>query len=125
MPESLVKAVIRQSGGWQSFKEIAGDVARHGASAGFGGWIYHPETCEFARENRKLIAEFCQSTAEDFGVGTLEMIQGFNCIGTDYSLDDIGRCLYGSGEEVTVLNGLAWFALEEVCRTYSDAVGEV
>ena len=33
--ESLVRAVVRQSGGWEDFKEKALDVANHGAYAGF------------------------------------------------------------------------------------------
>lgn len=122
IPESLTRAVVRQSGGWSDFKEMAEDVANHGASAGFGGWTYYSETVKFAKSNRSSIAELAGIYAEDFGVGTLEMIQGFNCIGKDYSLEEIGKCLYGRGEETAILNGLAWFALEEVARVYSDAV---
>lgn len=124
VPETLIRAVIRQSGGWADFREIASDVASHGAAAGFGGWTYHADTCAFTKRNRSAIAEFCADQADQYGTGTLEMIQGFNCVGKDFSLDEIGRCLYGRGEDSTILNGLAWFALEEVSRAYVDAAEE-
>ena len=122
IPESLIRAVVRQSGGWSDFKEMAEDVTNHGADCGFGGWTYYSDTVKFAKANRKAIAELSADMASEFDMGTLEMIQGFNCIGTEYSLDEIGRCLYGSGDETTILNGLAWFSLEEVARAYRDAV---
>ena len=115
-----MRSVIRQSGGWADFKEMAPDVANHGAASGFGGWTYYTDTVKFAKSNRRSIAQLCANYAEDSGVGALEMIQGFNCIGKDYSLEEIGQCLYGKGQDTTILNGLAWFALEEVCRIYSD-----
>jgi hypothetical protein len=120
VPESLVRSVIRQSGGWSFFKEMAPDVANYGASAGFNGWTWYFDTVKFAKSNRQSIAQLCANYADDIETGILEMIQGFGCIGKDYSLDEIGQCLYGSGQEVTILNGLAWFALEEVSRIYSD-----
>jgi hypothetical protein len=35
IPESLIRATVRQSGGWAEFKEHAEDVTNHGASGGF------------------------------------------------------------------------------------------
>ena len=52
IPESLVRAVIRQSGGLASFLEKAPDISRHGISGGFGGWIYYSETEPFAKRHR-------------------------------------------------------------------------
>ena len=120
IPEALVRAVIRRSGGWAEFREMAPSVANHGASSGFSGWTYHTDTVEFTKSNKKAIAQLCADYADDFGIGTLEMIQGFKCIGKDYSLEEIGQCLYGSGQDKTILNGLAWFALEEVSHIYSN-----
>lgn len=31
----LIRAVIRQSGGWQSFQESAPDISNHGIAGGF------------------------------------------------------------------------------------------
>ena len=50
------------------------------------------------------------------------MVQGFNCLGKDYTMTEIGRTLYGnkSQHNTYVANALAWFALEEVANAYAD-----
>ena len=120
--ESIIRAVVRQSGGWESFKDHAPDVTNHGADAGFSGFIYHTETVMFFNNNRAEINSMVGSMANELGEGPLEMIQGFNCLGKDYTLDEIGQTLYGAKRDVNVQisNALAWFALEEVCRSYVD-----
>jgi len=40
IPSKLVRAVVRQSGGWQSFTESAQDVVNRGAESGFNGFSY-------------------------------------------------------------------------------------
>lgn len=117
--ESLVRAVVRQSGGWKSFKESAADMARS-IDGGFGGWIYYSETIPFAKRNRAAIASLAEYDASEFGTNVLEMIQGFGCIGKDHSQAEIARCLYGSGDDTTILNGLAWYAAESVARMMED-----
>jgi hypothetical protein len=119
IPESLIRAVIRQSGGWDSFKESAQDMASS-IDAGFSGWIYHTDTVKFATANRDAIAKLAESDSEEFGVGILEMVQSFNCIGKDYSQSDIAKCLYGRGTDTTILNGMAWYAAESVARMMED-----
>lgn len=39
IPESLIRAVVRQMGGWESFKESAPDICRGGIDGGFHGFI--------------------------------------------------------------------------------------
>lgn len=119
---TLSSAVIRYCGGWQDFKDIAEDVANHGADAGFGGWTYYSNTVAFTRKNKGAIMEALQAYAQECGVGLLELVQSFRCIGKDYSIDEIGKAVYaGKGDAVTaVYNGLAWYALEAVAREYSD-----
>ena len=124
IPERLVRAVVRQSGGWESFTQNAPDIARHGVDGGFHGWIYHSETEPFARKNRNAIAELAAAQAEDFGMGVIEMIKGFGCLKSSKPTDsEIGMALY-SGKNlpngVNVLNALAWYAAEEVSRAYAD-----
>jgi len=123
LPKSLVRAVVRQSGGWESFIEKAPDVSNHGASGGFSGWIYYTETGAFTRRNRKAIIEACESMSEDFGMsGPIEFVRGFNCL-KDATEAEVASTLYGSGEGMTnVSNALAWFALEEVSRAYCDMI---
>lgn len=117
----LARAVVKQFGDDEAFIESAPDVVNHGINGGFSGWIYYTETTAFARKNRAAITELAEELASDFGMGTLEMVQGFNCLGKeDYSTNEIGRALYGRGDDTQILNALAWFAAEEVCREWRD-----
>lgn len=123
---SLIRAVIRQFGGWESFRESASDVCRGGIDGGFQGFIWTKETEAFARRNRKLIADMASEQASEFGMGVFEMIRSFGCFRhlqekpTD---EEIGMALYAGREKddsPNVLNALAWYAGEEVCRSYVD-----
>jgi len=119
---SLIRAVVRQIGGWEEFKERAADVANYGASGGFSGFIYYNDTCAFYAKHRADILALTKDMADQLGEGVLEMVQAFNCLGEDYTLDEIGETLYGNKNKhhTQVANALAWFALEEVCRAYDD-----
>lgn len=118
----LVRAVVRQIGGWESFTEKAQYVYRHGADGGFSGFSYYCDTVPFAKKNRKEIVELAKNIADDFGEGVFKMIAGFRCLSGDYSEGEIAEAIYNSKSEndTQVLNALAWFALEEVCRSYVD-----
>lgn len=123
---SLIRAVVRQIGGWESFKETAQDVANHGADAGFSGFIYHSETVPFAKRNKKAILEYAKQLAHDIGDGNwLDLIAGFNCIKIEAS--EVARAYYDprSEDRTQVFNALAWFALEEVARAYIDFVEQL
>lgn len=122
--EKLIRAVIAQIGGWDSFKSSAKDVTNHGADSGFSGFIYHTETVKFFNNNRDEILGLAQDMADEFGQTKIEMIKGFRCLNNDYNEDEIGAALYGPKSDVDtqIANALAWFALEEVCRSYSDAL---
>lgn len=122
---SLIRATVRQIGGWKSFTQSAEDVSNHGIDGGFHGFIYNCDTEAFAKRNRALIAEMAGQQADDFGTGVIEMIRGFGCFrnGTPPTDEEIGSALY-AGRDATdglpVLNALAWYAGEEVCRSYTD-----
>jgi hypothetical protein len=123
----LIRAVVRQFGGWKSFCESAKDVASHGIDGGFGGFIYYSETESFARRNRALIATMASAQADDMGMGVIEMIRGFGCFrnGTKPTDAEIGSALYAGKDledGLPVLNALAWYAGEEVCRSYVDLI---
>lgn len=125
LPASLVRAVICQSGGWKSFSEMAEDVANHGADGGFHGWIYYNETCGFTRRNKVAILEALKESADSLGEGMFGMVCGFGIFRNDKpTVDEVARAIYqGKGEIVdTVLNVLAWFALEETARTYAALI---
>lgn len=126
----LIRAVVRQFGGWESFCESAPDVCRGGIDGGFNGFIYNADTEPFARRNRHLISDMAERQVRELGGDNIfEMIQGFGCFknGTKPSVSDIGSALFtGKDREggEPVLNALAWYAGEEVCRSYCDLTGE-
>ena len=65
VPASLIRAVVRQSGGWAEWDQTARDVTRGGADGGFHGFIYDRDTVPFAERNRDAIVEMAKQQAED------------------------------------------------------------
>jgi hypothetical protein len=118
---SLIRAVIRQSGGWQSFQDMAPDIANHGIAGGFSGWIYYTETCEFYAKNQELIVELVERQSDEYGYQSAgDMVKSFRSC--DATLSEIGYTLYGTKRQhdTQVANALAWFAAEEVARSFVD-----
>lgn len=125
IPATLVRAVVRQMGGWETFCQNAPDICRGGIDGGFNGFIYNSDTEPFARRNRRDIASMAEEQAKEFGMEVSAMIRGFGCFkGQDVTSSEVGRALY-AGENmpdgVNMLNALAWYAGEEVARAYCDA----
>lgn len=123
IPPELIKAVVKQSGGLESFAYMAPDIANHGIDGGFSGWVYYSDTIEFWEKNRDLILEMAEEHASAFGTSMLEMIQEFGVFRNDpISLDDLAKAIYqGKSEDtVRVQNVMAWYAAEEVARLYTD-----
>ena len=126
---SLARAVVRQLGGWDSFRESAPDISNHGIDGGFHGFIYYRDTCKFTTKNRAAILELAEMQAEDFGVSAISMIEGFNCLQrSTVTESEIGRVLFsarGGDPDARQLieNALAWYAGEEVSRHYADQMG--
>lgn len=121
IPATLIRATIRQAGGWQSFTESAADVCRGGANAGWHGFIYHAETVPFTKRNRDALLSYAGDMARDMGEkSACALIAGFNCV--DLSSDEVAEAIYNPKSEnaTEVYNALAWFALEEVVRAYCD-----
>lgn len=124
IPESLVRAVVRQMGSWKSFEESAPDICRGGIDGGFHGFIYYGDTMKFAKANKEAIRSLAIQQAEDFGLGVVEMIKGFNCFKNSgvteaEIIDGLAGIAHPMG--ANVLNALAWYAGEEVARAYCDA----
>ena len=121
LPTGLAAAVIKQSGGWQAFKENAPDISRHGIDGGFHGWIYTAETVDFFRKNRAAVIAWLSSLADGCGLEPLAMLAGWRCL-QGCSQSEILQTIAGTEISDTVANGLAWGAAEDVARRYSDAV---
>lgn len=115
----LIRAVIRQSGGWQSFQETAQDIIKHGISGGFSGWIYYTETGDFYLKNQVEIVKLVEYQAKEFDYKSAQdMVKGFSSL--DATISEIGHTLYGnkSQHDAQVANVLAWFAAESVVGEY-------
>lgn len=121
VPETLIRSVIMRVGGWNEFKGIVEDVRDYGASGGFHGFTYYADTLAFFEHNKKLIMALAKEQASEFGCGVYQMIWSFNCLKIAES--EVVEAIYDHGEaETDVKNALAWYAFEEVCRAYCDAV---
>lgn len=124
----LASAVIRQFGGWETFKEKAADVANHGIDSGFCGFIYYDETNAFAKKHKKLIIENVKQFADDVGENFTKVIADFNCLkNSDITENDVMMTLMSPrscDEDVLqqVYNALAWYAGETVAHEYADYV---
>jgi hypothetical protein len=119
----LIGATVRQFGDWESFTESAEDVVNYGINGGFGGFIYYTDTEAFTKRNRALILDMAKEMAESLGEGLFEMIAGFVCL-KGYSAEEVAEGIYNSRSDhrTTIYNALAWYAGEEVCRSYCDMI---
>lgn len=121
LPKGLAIAVIGQHGGWRRFKGCALDFARNGVDGGFPGFISYSDQIAFAKKYRKLITELTERQAEESGTDAISMIQGWDRLKEDRTSNSVvGRCLYGDGDDLIVMNALAWYAAEEVLCAYVD-----
>lgn len=125
VPPRLIRTVARQLGSWKYFQESASDIANHGADGGWSGFTYYWDTIPFFRKNRSDILKLAEDLASDLGEDLLTLISGFNCLKRyGFSPSEIAVAVYQSrGAECdNIQNALAWFALEEVARSYVDCV---
>ena len=119
---AIVRAVVKQLGGWTDAKESMLDIARHGIDGGFHGFVYYADTIDFFKRNKKSILAMADEYAREFGhAGALDLFSSFNCM-KEFSQDEIARAIYaGKGDcKEQIMNCLAWFAGEEVSRSYYD-----
>lgn len=125
--KKLIFAVLKQLG-YQSkkilsedAKSVLTDITRHGADGGFRGFIYIADTVEFYEKNKSDILKLAKNLAESLGSGgLLELIKSFRCFHNDYNIDEIGETIYGENDNKTIKNALAFFALEEVARMFTE-----
>ena len=129
--EKTVNNVIEALGyPWQGskdgFSELSSEFencAEHGADCGFGGFIYYNETIAFFFANRKDIVNHMELTAAEFGTDIITMVQGFGVFRNSEkpTPSEVGRALWDSiihPELTSLYNVFAWYALEEISRTW-------
>jgi hypothetical protein len=129
MNQSLIDAVIAQLNcDDDELNSTMSDIANHGADAGFSGFISYYETCQFARDNMAAIYRQIKDDAADFGVDPLEMVAGFNCLHGEFPAyeiasvihDDIDDATRNDGADTSILNALAWYALESAAHSFDN-----
>jgi hypothetical protein len=95
-----------------------------GADSGFTGFYYYNETLSFFKKNRHDIINHMEQTAAELGTDIISMVQNFGVFrNSDMpSAGQVGKALWDSRKcwkELTELyNVFAWYALEEVSRTW-------
>lgn len=121
----LASAVLRQLGDERITREAidtAIEAGRRGADAGWHGFTFTRSTVVFAKRHRAAIVECIEHMATELGErGPVSLVLGFKCLPNDVTETHVAVAMYGSGQHYdravdTVLNALAWFALEEVGR---------
>jgi len=127
IPATLIRAVVKQLYGMESFRERAKDIVNHGIDGGYGGFIYHKDTVKFTKKHKKAIMEMAKDQANEFGMNVFDMIAGFNCFRGEYQASEIAELIYkpfnwDNSDQVQVYNALSWYAGEEICRLYVDMV---
>lgn len=129
MNQQLIDAVIVQLNcDYDELTATMSDITNHGADAGFSGFIYHRETCQFARANMAAIYRQIKDDAADFGTDPLEMVAGFNCLHGEFPAYEIASVIHNDiddatrndGAETSILNALAWYALESAAHSFDN-----
>jgi hypothetical protein len=114
----LIRAVVRNIG-----EESIADVNNNGIDGGFNGFIYYIDTVKFFKRHKKDILKMAEEMVAQLGDGGMfKMVQGFRCLGKDFSEEEIAAAIYtGKGEAADIVqNAMAWFAAKEVCRMFED-----
>jgi len=110
----------------EELKELSGtfqDCSEHGADSGFSGFIYYNETIAFYMANREDIVKHMENTAAELGTDIISMVQCFGVFrySNKPTPSEVGRALWDSKkcpELATLYNVFAWYALEEISRTW-------
>jgi hypothetical protein len=123
-----IRAVVGQLGGWSEAQTAMPDIARYGIDGGFCGFVYYCDTVAFYNRNRHAIIALVEGRASDLGEECAGMVANFTClrpVDTD-ARRSIYRALSGCkmwDADTEVANALAWFAGEEVARSFDDTRG--
>jgi hypothetical protein len=99
------------------------NCAEHGANIGITGFIYYSETIPFYMANRQDIVKHMEQTAAEMGTDIISMVQCFGIFrhGGKPAPSEVCRALWDSNkhqELTTIYNVFAWYALEEIARTW-------
>jgi len=101
--KNLLKGIKKHGVGEQDLSQIV----EHGVGTGWPGFTYYEDTSEFYDEYAEEIWELLNDAAEGQGLSPIALINSFRDA-KDITDDGIFK------------NTLAWFALEEVARWFTE-----
>lgn len=129
----LQQKVINQLGYDELNEESAQtlhDMAKYGIDGGYGGFIYYSETCQFFEDNKDLIMAQLLEDRWSIGYSSLtEMLSSFKCL-IDVDTYNIEQFLINpddesNEDEITLKNGLAWYAAETVAYQLDEEIEKI
>jgi len=100
------------------------NCAENGAKAVYRSFTCQNENKAFYKANRQDIVNHMENLAEEIGTDIISMVQCFGVFrnSTPPTASEIGRALWGSfnhkNDFTALYNVFAWYALEEVSRTW-------
>ena len=100
------------------------NCAEYGANIGISGFIYYSDTLAFFRKHRCDIVSYMEQSAAEMGTDIISMVQGFGVFRNSDKpeVSEVGKALWDSSqywpELSSLYNVFAWYALEEVSRTW-------
>ena len=147
---NLIYNVVDNLGGDEELYGPVEGIVEHGIDGGFGNFVYYSDTVAFAKDNMDDIMKLLDEYSDQLGESVVDIVASFNCLKNyddikkgeiadilgiddyfdeDYyyeeSLDDEDNEEDENSEnETVILNALAWFAGEEVCRWLYEYVNE-
>jgi len=113
----LFSKVISQSGGEQNFLENLKQMTN--AQNAIQGFTYYSETFPFAEQNKDLILKTLLIECQEEGITAEESLKSWDCL--DHVDNPLIALAIGQNhpDYDTVLNALAWFALESCAVSLS------
>jgi len=114
------------------FKELSGnlvDCSKHGADCGFSGFTYYSDTIKFFKKHRQDIVSHMEQTAAECGTNIISMVQNFGIFRNSEmpSVEFVGKALWDCKKNIELdflYNAFAWYALEEISRTWYRYIEE-
>ena len=100
------------------------DCSKYGADIGFSGFIYYSDTISFFEKHRSDIVSHLERTAADCGTDIISLVQSFGDFRNSDkpTASEVGKALWDSSQSWPELyplyNVFAWYALEEIARTW-------
>jgi hypothetical protein len=100
------------------------NCAENGASGGYMGFYSYSETIAFFKKHRIDIVQHMEQAAEELGTDIISMVQNFGVFYRSQkpTTSEVGKALWGRENSKdnfnTLYNVFAWYALEEVSRTW-------